>query len=190
MEENSVEGSKTKIIIASIIIIIIVIASIGIYLMKDGASGITALEGLESAIQHSNNGTLIYVQPAYGQFYEGTANGWVYYFSYDNSNVSNREVSVYRNGTIAFKNSTISGNLTGEIESWVIDSDEAYEISLANSQIRDFKGDFADIILHNSDNGPLWAIRWSNYGLFDNPSWASIEIDATTGEILYVHVDN
>ena len=192
MEESPVEGSKTKIIIASVIVIIIVIASIGIYLIGGGASGITAMEGREIAEQlalnWSDNATLVHVTGNPQQAFAFR------YWDLTNNAINCLEVTVYTDKTAETR---LTRCLHDEypISNWTIDSDDAYKTAMDNEEIKSFMQhnptlDSFSLASPISSNGSIWYIYWAYNAGIDDPKWAQIHIDATTGEVLYVDADN
>ena len=182
------ERSKTKLIIVSLVIIIIVVASFGFYLIKDGASveEITAKEGNnianQAALNWSVNATLVYIagnpQQAFAYRYWDLTN-----------NTSNcLEVTVYTNKTTEMRNTRC---LRDEypICNWTLDSDEVYEIAMANDNIKSFMNHnptLDSFVLANPTLGSnsVWYIQWAYNAGIDDPKWAQIQIDATTGEVI------
>ncbi len=199
MEENPVEGSKTKLIIVLLIVIILVIASLGIYLMGGGASGITAMEGREIADDiaknWSINATLTGIQKSSNMDGDGRFNEWVYFYI-DEIIITNTTKRAYIginiDGTSSVRYSTVIVDCQ-PIGAFAIDSDKAYEIANDSSAIKSFllHRPVLDIFsLGNSTGTPTWYIEWGYGSLIDGPQWARIEIDANTGEVLYVNADN
>jgi len=197
MEENPVEGSKTKLIIVSVIVIILVISSIGIYLMGGGASGITAMEGREIAdeiaLNWSANATLTRIQKGADMY--GNFNGWGYSY-FDEPIITNStkcaNIGIKTNGTTSIRISTVLGDRQ-PMGMWSIDSDVAYEIAKDNSAIKSFllhRPVLDTFSLGNSTGTPTWYIEWGYNAWIDDPHWARIEIDANTGEVLFVEADN
>ena len=192
MEESTTEGSKSKLIIVSVIVIILVIASIGIYLIGGGASGITAMEGREIAEQlalnWSDNATLVYVT---GDPHQAIA---YRYWNLTNNTINCLEVTVYTNKVTETRYTRCLHD-EYPICNWTIDSDEAYEIAMDNENINSFMAhyptlDSFSLATPRLDNNSVWYIYWCYNAGFDDPKWAQIQIDATTGEVLYVEADN
>jgi hypothetical protein len=88
-EEWPVEGAKTKIILTALVISVIVIASIGFYLIKDDAGGISALDGYDIAKSivderyENYSYILTYVFPWGDVNNNGLSEGWSYYMTVD-----------------------------------------------------------------------------------------------------------
>ncbi len=192
------EGSKTKIIIASAIIIIIVIASIGIYLMGGGAGGITAMEGREIADDlastWNSSAILVNVMGMGSKHSDGTCSEWGYSYSsnYPDINISKGYlVTVYAD----------SSYITGEVEhppspqslqNWSVDSTEATSIAKSNSEVSEFLSNYPNakieriVFVGNNirSNGCLMNIQWSYNAWIDEPHNIRVWIDATNGEIV------
>ncbi len=81
------------------------------------------------------------------------------------------------------------------IGNWSIDSKEAYEIAINNDKIKAFMGRYPNaeidggLMLSNASGTPTWYIKMVDWGFLDNPHTAEIQIDATTGNVLYVNAD-
>ena len=199
MEENPVKGSKSKLIIVSIIVIILVIASIGIYLIGGGASGITAMEGREIADDVANNwsenATVITAKKAGEMQADGRFLTWDYMYINTEIITESTEcigIRIYSNGTFTVRDNASFGPYK-PIISWNIDSNRAYEIAQENSAINTFLGrgpSLEAFFLGSSTEKPIWILEWCDPGFMDDPKWAKIEIDANTGEVLYVEADN
>jgi len=78
---------------------------------------------------------------------------------------------------------------------WSVDSKEAYEIMINNDKIKAFMDAYPNskidggLMLSNVSGTPTWYIEMVDWGFMDDPHWAKIQIDATTGEVLYVEAD-
>jgi len=165
---------------------------------------ITAREGLALAngVAHewNNDSVLVYVRD-YGSFFEGECTAWYYiYYSPSSGRAINNWttysllfVDVYYDNT--YKTEEIQSSAEPPILNWTVDSDEAYSIAMKNKEIRAFMDEYpgacVDIFsLHGREDGnPVWNIEWVDWGFMDDPHWAKIQIDATTGEVFYVEAD-
>ena len=197
------EESKKRIVVISLaIIIVIVVASIGIYLFKGEASveGITALEGRVSAnsiAQEWNSSAHLVGVRMSGQ-HEGYADPICY--TYTNSTLGQIPVffyEVYYNANLTYEINTYTFySPNGEdtpIVNWTIDSNDAFDIAKDNPEIAQFlrHNPMVDGVQLSAQSGiPTWYILWTYDAGFDNPKSAQIKIDATTGEVLYVDADN
>ena len=200
MEESPTEGSKSKLIIVSVIVIILVIASIGIYLIGGGASGITAMEGKEIAdeIALAWNASAVLVGGGGSNeiLNDGRATCWQ--FSYHNDLRGNGtyefRVWVYTDGSNKAEEIRLNAPTNvNAIVNWSLDSDSIMNIALQNSEINSFMKHNPTIdmfIIKGGADTSIWSIYWVYNAGFDDPKWAQIQIDANTGEILYVDADN
>ena len=189
------EGSKTKIIIASVIVIILIIASIGIYLMNSGASGITAMEGREIAdevaIAHNNVSKLVYVHGIGEINSDGTAYKWRYTYANESNSL---EVIIDSNGGYQM-NELENPPSNAQIINWTLDSDKIIEIAYSNSIISQYLAEYRQVDLQSIAfaarlNSSVCSIEWVDWGFMDDPHSARIWIDATNGEVIDVEADN
>ena len=190
------EESKNRIVVISLaIIVIIVVASLGYYLVYQKNSGITAMEGREVAdeiaIDWNENAILINVR-AINMCDDGTSESWVYYYSPTLNIVGNTNclsVWVFSNSSTRLRYDAEPGD-GRPINNWDIDSDEAYEIALSNYEVNLFmlkNPKFDTFQLGHSPSGNfIWYLGWSDNGFLDNPSSIYVQIDATTGQVLSV----
>ena len=191
-EEWPVEDTKTKFILVALVVIVIVVASIGFYLIKDGAGvdGITALEGRAQADEISKNwnpsAKLVHVMIMGETFFDGRSDKWGYSYS-DGFAVTVFENGSYYSGELEAPPSVIP------VINWSTDSDEAYQIAQNNSAISRFLSHSPDVygfFLSATTGEPVWYIEWTYDAGHGDYKWANIEINATTGEVLYVEADN
>lgn len=185
------------------VVVIVVLAGWVVLVNKPGPEGITAIEGREIADQialnWSENATLIRVSQG-EESQEGRCFSWFYTYS-DSPVINNNTLEI---GITVNTNSqttvTEEGNISqfellngvSIISKWVFDSNEAYEIAIDNSEIASFMNHNPKtdgFFLVNETGNPTWFIDWTYDAGFDNPKWANIQIDANTGEVLYVEAD-
>ena len=209
MEESPTEGSKSKLFIVSVIVIILVIASIGIYLIGGGASveGITAMEGSEIAdevaLNWSANATLVSVRIAGSMGDVGHFSAWYYVYA-ETSNVSDDtecvEIKITADGEHLISYEHILGP-SRPILSWNIDSDEAYEVAKDHPEIKNYLSTYSGVVVESFSLGqggtygpnPVWYIHWEDYSIastFENYHKAWVRIDAVTGEVLDIEFQN
>jgi len=205
-----VEGAKTKIILTALVISVIVVASIGYYLIKDaGVEEITALEGNEIADNiaqswHQDSvlmgvGALVHQYNFFNYTADknyGYAIGWKYAFYSPSTEIEIGNQSMYQRLTVTvFSNATIETNETREsyirsIDGWYIDSNDAYEIAQNNVGINDFNNRspiLMTFILTSDDSiTPKWQIGWFYDTDSDIAQRIEININASTGEVLYI----
>ena len=77
---------------------------------------------------------------------------------------------------------------------WNITCTEAFGIAKNNKEVKKFlkafpKHNVEVFKLSNASSIPIWRIEMVDWGFMDDPHWAKIRIDATTGEVLYVEAD-
>ena len=201
MEEPAAEGNKSKAVIAVVVVLVIVFAAIGFYLIYSGASGITALEGYVIAqeaveeIYDTSNYTLSFVV-SWGELKNnGYSDGWDYYIFISKSNqYVSFQIRVYSDETYEHFGPGYSNSQPYSIiHNWNIDSSEAIDIAISNNEVAFFVHGSSNLDLFQLSNftgKPMWKIEWVDWGFMDDPHWAVIHIDATTGEVIYVDVDN
>jgi len=193
------DESKNKIIVISLIIIFIIIASLGIVLIEDGANGITALEGKkiadELAKEWRQDAVLYSINEGSTMVGEGHFQIWGYHY-YDGPNVTTTTeclgITVESNGdTFIFHNSTIDKTIPiGNIS---LDSDDAYNIVKDIPAINPYLETNPSVEIFSLDAStgtPIWTIEFVEASLVDNARWAQVRIDANTGEVLFTSVDN
>jgi hypothetical protein len=186
------------------VVVIVVLAGWVVLVNKSEPEGITAIEGLSAANNFANNWhedavlESVIMLTDKDQVNGSTSKGW-YYTYYSPSNIVNYtfnysiyetiQVYVFSNETIISE--AISGGGVLSITNWTIDSDDAYDIALNKQEISMFLSTYSAHIdsfsLANIDNRTTWSISWVDWKY--NPKWASIDIDANTGEVLSVEAD-
>ncbi len=193
---------KNKNIFLAIALLFILIGAAIVvpYFIKSPTSHITAKGGLvktkEILEERYRNDTwyLSYVIGSGSVNSEGKSTCWTYYVTVNKSSYyEGLMIEVYSNGTFKVVGPGQSDKPPAiVINNWTIDSDEAYSTAMRNEKIKAFmnKYDDADVdifSLSSSGNSghPVWTIEWVDWGFMDDPHWAKIEIDATTGEVLY-----
>jgi hypothetical protein len=198
-EEWPVEGTKTKYILVALVVIVIVAASIGYYLIKDvGVEGITALEGKITADEIAKNWNssagLVYVM-AMGEIYsDGRCEKWGYSYTNNNPNMNlstGFAVTIYANGSVnSGEQEPPSPSI---INDWIIDSDKAYEIARTNPEIKNWLREYHNanlqsLVLTANQTTSAWGIVWNDPGFMDDPHTSAIGIDASTGVVIDVYV--
>ncbi len=190
---------KIYTIISLVIILILLIACIMIFFISYETQRITAIEGKvyanSIAYNWSENATLISVRIASTIGSGGYFTDWYYKFI-DTTIITNETECIqikitYDGGQYITYNASIGPHTP--IFDWRIDSNDAYEIALANEDIYSFMAHNPMVdgfFLSNASGIPTWYIDWTYDAGFDNPKWAEIQIDATTGEVLYVEADD
>ena len=193
---------KKKILIFSIIAMLGLGSAIFIHILNTNSKGITAMEGKSAADEIAlrwNSSAIFVGMGNCGQIdEEGKCTCWIYQYQnkMDGNGTYRLNIKIYYNREnkteILWLNAPTS---TARIKNWTIDSDEAYSIAMKNEKIKAYMDRYAnagvDIFsLTGSQSGnPVWEIAWVDWGFMDDPHWAKIQIDATTGEVLYVEAD-
>jgi len=144
------------------------------------------------------NATLVYVIANEPISENGRCLSWRYTFSnLTQLNSPNTykaiKITLFWNETYFVRFNATSPVENQPISDWNIDSDEAYTIALNNKEIKAFMAHDPGVYvfsLSNSSGTPTWYIDFTYDAGFDNPKWAEIRIDANTGEVLYVEVDD
>jgi len=172
----------------------LIIAAMGVFLLQNDniSNEITAKEGYTIAEQHaknwSYNATLIYVTG-------NSQESFIFRFwDLTNNTINCLEIKVYTNKSITTR---FTKSLHDEypISNWTLDSDEAYKIAMNDAEIESFMKhnpmlDSFFLASPTSSGDSIWYIYWAYNAGIDDPKWAQIQIDATTGEVLYVEVDD
>ncbi len=201
MGDLMVRKTKRNAVILAIVLAVISLIFICQYTANiENKNTITAMNAFATsefvAKNHSRDSVLCYVTKVGDVYPDGSASGWrFYYISHTNGSLylgfdvtvcSKENTRIYEYG---------EGNSTEiSIEGWTIDSDEAYSIAMKNEKIKAFMNKYDDAGVDSfylsmpSENSthPVWTIAWVDWGFIDDPHWAKIQIDATTGEVLYV----
>ena len=192
-------SKKMKILLAIILSSLCLASLFMIHNVSNEDRGISALDGLnvanERAREWNPDASLVYVT-GMGIYSNGKCDKWRYTYS-DNApdiNMSKGfEIIVFWNGAYEEREKD-HPPATHEIDKWNIDSTKALEIAKSSRHMRTYleKHDDAyieSIVLTANESGCAWSISWMSGGFLDNPQTAVINIDATTGEVLYVDVD-
>jgi len=166
---------------------------------------ITAMEGKaiadEIALNWSANASFRGVRKAGEMNNDGTFSSWYYnYWTFTNASWGTvLEIQVFAAGTYEMEEigtGLLINDSVNEIKNWTIDSNEAYEIALSEPSINSFMAHnplLDGFFLATPDTNlttSVWHIEWFYDAGFDDPKWAEIKIDANTGEVLYVEVDD
>lgn len=199
------EGAKTKYILVALVVIVIVVASIGYYLIKDaGVEGITAMEGKiigdNLAKTWHDDAILVQVGSMDSEHNSGFSEAWIYTYNSPSTEHMDGNFSLFEMvQIIVYANQTThisywpNGGEMIPITNWTIDSTHAYEIALDNQDISDFLHKYPSAdpgsslwVRMDYPDCPSWHICWQDWGFIDDPHNAEIYIDANTGEVLYV----
>ena len=198
--------------IAAFVTAIIILSGIFLFIQNNQNNiNISALEAKDIAYpiatNWNNNATLVNVRGG-GMNSEGYFSKWIFKYiePVDALMTVNEtdciEIKVYSNGSYESWTGTTGTGVVGDekmIISWTIDSCQAFEIAYENDNIHSFLRQNPSVYvfsLHNatweghSTQKPAWFIEWTYDAGFDDPKWAQILIDANTGEVLYVDVDD
>ena len=200
--------NKTRTSVIVLIAIIIIISTLAIVLFTAESEGITAMEALEysDAYAHEwnedgelfNMGVTDYsVPPQDPDGEEGRYHEWFCQYAVPTNNGANTSsilFKVYSNGTVIEQGRAEDANLfeyhTGFVSNWTIDSDEAYDIAMGNSDVLNWLEEHPDAKLNLFNINHMdylgetaWRISWidksdSNYG------YMSVCIVADTGEVI------
>jgi hypothetical protein len=207
-----VEGAKTKYILVALVVIVIVTASVGYYLITSEASDdfITAMEEKERADDLASDWNDDAILTGVGSMGEknniGGASGWCYmYISPSNcfieDNVTHYDtayIEIFYNGTSVIENNYREDSYYAyPIDNWTIDSSQAHEIATNNSEINLYLQKYPNAgfgyMIKIWDAYPdctVWYIMYQDWDIHDISIEAGICIDANTGEVLYVEADN
>lgn len=169
------------------------------------SDGITAKEGyskaLEEALKWNQSAKLIQIRKN-SQVINGKASQWRYNFGVNNDKNNSIDIIVCVNGTVFSPRIYRVGPNYYFIENWTIDSDEAYNIAMSNPTIKTYLNKYGSDVhiysfilgTHKAPgelyNKTVWGIEWYGDVTGDEDyKGAEIDIDAITGEVLYVKAD-
>ena len=211
--DNQHDSSTNKkyfklLVLFTILVLISASVIVTLNLNSKNKKGITAMEGLPIAndIAHNwrKNATLFMVRAGSEMTDEGRFSRWIYTFC-ESSYVTNGtkyidiEVSSNNSGKISQEFSVLPGTppFLYPITSWSISSEEAYNIAINNEKIDKFISRYScyvdgfSLYVDKYTHRIVWGISWmGSSGLIpDDPHNAGIQIDATTGDVLYVNAD-
>ena len=102
---------------------------------------------------------------------------------------------VYENGNYTKRYTQWPLSEDKPLGQWKIDCTDAYQIAINNDKIKAFMDRYPNaeidggLMLSNASGTPTWYIKMVDWGFLDDPHWAEIQIDATTGNVLYVNAD-
>ena len=194
---------EKKRLLSLIIILMILVVIIGAILLSvDDPKQITANEGyiLANKVMNETHTTyyLYRIQNNMMETYEdGKSTGWSYGYLFEGNNETfhYKRVEIYSNGSyISYDLPGTTSSLDKLIQNWSIDSDAAYKIAASNPAINSFINSpscsFFGSYMIQINGTTQWCFSWNKAGILDDPKWADINIDATTGEVLYVEVDD
>ena len=197
-----------------IIVIIVLIIGISIFLINESSKEekldeyFTAKEGKGNADKKAKewkDDAILLVVWAHGDYENnnGKSDKW----EYDYYSPSTKEVDEDGDETYLKFGFVLSSEATSEgqtyrgglhdypFDNWQIDSDEAYSIVMNNEDVKDFYTKYPDpefgMFRLNAyeylyDNHPVWSFTW-NGEPGNILTHLEVTLDATTGEILYVH---
>ena len=194
--------------ITILVVMLLVVVALGSGCVEDGGdsntdNGITAMEGKEITDRIAYNWTpdakLIGIHKGDEMVSPGKCLMWFFYY-YNSSNQSLPyhyiKIEMYSNGdaiSIVLNNWWFT-NKSKPIENWTIDSEDAYNIAINNNEIKKWLeiNDKAKVegfhLVNSYDNytNPRWVIQIDNYEKGNDGIFATIDIDAITGEVLEV----
>ena len=201
--------NKTQAYVIVLIAIIIVISTLAIVLYTAKSEGITAMEALEYSDAYAyewnedgelfSMGVIDYSVPPHdldGE--EGRYNEWFCLYAVPTNNGTNTSSILFKvdsNGTVIEQGRAEDSNLfeysyNGFVSNWTIDSNEAYDIAMENSDVLNWLEQHPDAKLNLFNINHMdylgetaWRISWidksdSNYG------YMSVCIVADTGEVI------
>lgn len=205
--------NKKRLMIAASLLIMVIVISTVYYLclpVNNIDAGITAMDGklIVDTLAHEwcDNATLYHIRKASEMVDDGTFSKWIFIYC-DSQNISSNttyiEIELCSNGSSRIIDEDIIGLSTPPfskpISNWTIDSDKAYEIAHSDEKIQSFFSNYDPVVdsfslrIDMDTQKTIWSIYWddtSSASSFENYHRASIEIDATTGEVIYVEVDD
>ena len=160
--------------------------------------GLTAIEGKtiadDIAYEWNSSALLGSVRTIEYAKLDGLSDYWIYGYLNPYNYSYFVDITVFASGETEVKHYNISLNVSYDASkwNWNIDSDDAYDIIISDPTIKQFKSKYGVGSLEFSLGGsnPYWYVSLHASRLFDDPKSAEIQIDATTGEVLYVEVDD
>ena len=191
------EYKRKNMLLSILVVFVVVVSALMYYQTEHGEdkNGITAMEAKAIAddvsLNWSKDATLVYVHGTRESQDNGKYMAWGFTYARSvNSNIS-IGIHVFSNGS-TYEEIRTRYSFQYAIYNWTVDSDKAYSIALKNENIKAFLGKYPDaevesFSLSSSGNSshPVWKIEWVDWGFWDDPHWAKIQIDATSGEVLY-----
>jgi len=193
---------KRKNMLLSIIVVFVVVVSVVMYYQAEHGENKNAITAMEAkaiadnvSLNWSKDATLVYVHGTRESQDNGKYMAWGFTYAMSaNSNIS-LGIHVFSNGS-TYEEIRTRYSFQYAIYNWTIDSDKAHSIAMKNESIKAFLDKYPDaevdsFSLSSSGNSshPVWKIEWVDWGFLDDPHWAHIKIDATTGEVLYAEVN-
>lgn len=195
-DKEIIKRQPHLLIIIPVIIIIVSAMFYVVFFNEASEEGVTAMEGLDIAkpiaYDWNNQSELLCVNTITGDMEGKAVVKWRYIFA-DINQSQELSVYVFPDGSTEFENCL--SYLEGTIINWTIDSDEAINISKEIDEIDYFLTKYADerhiehvnLQLYVDEDVLTWHVEWSVL-IDDNNFWATVHVDATTGEVLYVKV--
>ena len=201
--------TKTTCIDILIIACLVITISTSLCISKksNDFDGITAKEGYSKALEEAykwNQTAKVLLIRKNSEVISGKASEWRYEFGVIDENNKNDSIDivVHEDGTIERSNPYWSGPYEFEIGKWEIDSDEAYNNAIKTPEIKNYLNKYGKSVHIDSfglrtcaedveyKNKTVWGIAWYGDVTGDEDyKGARIEIDANTGEVLYVKAD-
>ena len=192
-----------KMTVILVIVAILAILAIGgsiVYFWNTYKPRITAMEGKsiadQTALKWSSTAVSVWAVSSTIN-YDGRASSWSYEYASEPS-LSGKGLYITVTSDFAVTTSELKFPVDYiPITNWSIDSTDAVNIAKANSTIKEYLSTYSDakisrmdLVSHYPDNiSCVWIVEWNSPGLWDNPHWAEVRIDATTGKILMVEAD-
>ncbi len=182
-----------------LIIAIIVLSSHINTLETHGISAVNAKNIADERATEINESLKLYSVVGIGNYLDnGECEGWMFKYRSD-SHLSERAViKVWWDGKVESYTDDFSTK-SAFIKNWTIDTTEAVRIAKNVQEIKEYLSRFDNPYIeriaivgeNNRTNGCIINIQWMAGSGFvpDNPHTAEIQIDATTGNVLYVNAD-
>ena len=189
---------KIHIITVVISIVVILIISATFFIFYDKDQEISAIEGkiLADEIAQDWNSSVglvrVNLMTSIGGTDNGLAQAWGFSYNCNASSIG-FAVTIFSNGSYVC--SEVEPPTPYRINNWTIDSDEAFEIAKSNPEIKGWLDDHRNAVVQSMTltAGPTstsWGIAWFDSGFIDDPHTAVIGLNATTGEITNVYIQN
>jgi len=185
-----------------IVTVIIIVTIFSLFVLYNKRGGITAKEAeaiaKNEALEWSKNATLFRVDGIGEYVAEGKCTLWRCGYYKCPEIVAPMPVmwiKVYDNGKCEKYEKSANDLFIHDfkpVHDWVIDSDTAYRIALANDTIREYIENYSlsnpkiyFFTLSCDGNTSVWSIQWSTDPGFDVRNIAYIGINATSGMVIY-----
>ena len=191
---------RARIVLASIIVLIILLGAFYFSISTKTIHRISALDAKKIADNKAleiDKNLRAYSVVGIGKYSDtGECEGWMFKYRSDSNSSKRVVIKVWWNGNTESYEDNFS-TVASFITNWTIDSTEAVKIAKSVEDVDAYLSKYRNALIeriaivgeNNRTDGCMINIQWIDWGVMDDPHWAKIQIDATTGEVLYVEAD-